>query len=47
MASSLYSEANVGIHNDKSPTMPEMALHLRLNPLHSITGVLVFLLSQT
>jgi hypothetical protein len=30
MASSLYSEVNVGIHDDNSPTMPEMALHLRL-----------------
>ncbi len=31
MASSLYSEVNVGIHDDNSPTVPEMALHLRLN----------------
>jgi hypothetical protein len=31
MASSLYSEVMVGIHGDNSPTVPEMALHLRLN----------------
>jgi hypothetical protein len=31
MASSLYSEVNVEIYNDNSPTVPEMALHLRLN----------------
>jgi hypothetical protein len=31
MASSLYLEVNVGIHDDNSPTVPEMALHLRLN----------------
>jgi hypothetical protein len=31
MASSLYLEVTVGIHNDNSPTIPEMALHLRLN----------------
>jgi hypothetical protein len=31
MASSLYSEVNVGIHDDNSPTVPEMALHLHLN----------------
>jgi hypothetical protein len=31
MTSSLYSEVNVGIHDDNSPTVPEMALHLRLN----------------
>jgi hypothetical protein len=31
MASSLYLEVNVGIHDDNSLTMPEMALHLRLN----------------
>jgi hypothetical protein len=31
MASSLYSEVNVVIHDDNSPTVPEMALHLRLN----------------
>jgi hypothetical protein len=31
MASSLYSEVNVGIHDDNSPTVPEMALHFRLN----------------
>jgi hypothetical protein len=31
LASSLYSEVNVGIHDDNRPTVPEMALHLRLN----------------
>jgi hypothetical protein len=31
MASSLYSEVNVGIHDDNSPTVPEIALHFRLN----------------
>jgi hypothetical protein len=31
MVPSLYSEVNVGIHDDNSPTVPEMALHLRLN----------------
>jgi hypothetical protein len=31
MASSLFLEVNVGIHDDNSPTVPEMALHLRLN----------------
>jgi hypothetical protein len=31
MASSLYSKVTVGIHNDNSPNVPEMALHLRLN----------------
>jgi hypothetical protein len=31
MASSLYSEVNVGVHDNSSPTAPEMALHLRLN----------------
>jgi hypothetical protein len=31
MASSLYSEVTVGIDDDNSPTVPEMALHLRLN----------------
>jgi hypothetical protein len=31
MASSLHSEVTVGIHGDNSPTVPEMALHLRLN----------------
>jgi hypothetical protein len=31
MASSLYSEVNVGMHDDNSHTVPEMALHLRLN----------------
>jgi hypothetical protein len=31
MASSLYLEVNVGIHDDNSPTGPEMALHLCLN----------------
>jgi hypothetical protein len=31
IASSLYSEVNVGIHDDNSPTVPEMALHLCLN----------------
>jgi hypothetical protein len=30
MASSLYLEVTVGIHDDNSPTVPEMALHLRL-----------------
>jgi hypothetical protein len=31
MASSLYLEVTVGIHDDNSPTKPEMALLLRLN----------------
>jgi hypothetical protein len=31
MASSLYLEVTVGIDNDNSPTLPEMALRLRLN----------------
>jgi hypothetical protein len=31
MASSLYLEVTIGIHNNNSPTVPEMALHLRLN----------------
>jgi hypothetical protein len=31
MASSLYSEVTVGIDDDNSPTVPEMALHLPLN----------------
>jgi hypothetical protein len=31
LASSLYSEVNVGINDDNLPTVPEMALHLRLN----------------
>jgi hypothetical protein len=31
LASSLYLEVNVGIHDDNLPTVPEMALHLRLN----------------
>jgi hypothetical protein len=31
LASSLFSEVNVGIHDDNRPTVPEMALHLRLN----------------
>jgi hypothetical protein len=31
LASSLYLEVNVGIHDDNSPTVPEMALHLHLN----------------
>jgi hypothetical protein len=31
MTSSLYSEVNVGIQDNNSPTVPEMALHLCLN----------------
>jgi hypothetical protein len=31
MASSLYLEVTVEIHDDNSLTIPEMALHLRLN----------------
>jgi hypothetical protein len=31
LASSLYLEVNVGIHDDNRPTVPEMALHLGLN----------------
>jgi hypothetical protein len=28
---SFFLEVNIGVHDDNSPTVPEMALHLRLN----------------